>query len=919
VTARVRTIVFGEGDVGIHCARRTRRSLGRAGVFGEDGTGRSIALGETLLSAADPVWLVRAGAWLARRGPVSFPPPSRTGRPLCALGAIVPLTAALDDDEAGWADTLAVTGGDLDGRRLAPLPPLASVFLEPALSCALGGRLAGGEALPGALETVLRDERARVVRYAPLDVHADRALRVAQVVTSLQHGGAERAALSLAAALPRQGRPTLLVALGGPTRASFEVPPDTLDLSWERHLDREGRVAPLLDALAAFGADVVHAHLLEADEVHRLGASGLPVVLTIHNVREAWPSGTDSLEAADAALLVACASAVEAELRATRGPVPIRTVWNGVDFAALARTPLIETDARAWRERLGFAPDDLVLVAVANPRPQKRLPLLPEVLAATRRALERRGSRRQARLVIAGGGHRASNRAVLEEVRTAAARLGMEDHFRLAGSVADVAGLLAASDVMVSTSAFEGLSLAHIEALAAGLPLVATAVGGTPELAQDNPAVVLVPENAPPEAYAAAIVDLSLAPPAGGADAATAHFTLDRMAHRYAWLYPRAAAAHRGRRGTGLLLVTNNFSIGGAQSSARRLLLGLRAQGVRVRAAVLEEQAEFPTPGRRALVAAGVDVFAAPPPAVADAEEAVTLLLDQIDRDPPAAVLLWNAMAPHKVLLADGLLDTAIFDVSPGEMYYESLARYLARPRPGLPYRSAADYGARLAGVIVKYGGERERARRTLGAPVHVIPNGVTLFAVAAGAPPDDVDRPLAIGTLARLDPRKKVHELLDALARANGRMPPYVLRIGGGVERGCAEYAAELRTRANGGPVEWAGEVGDPGAFLRELDVFALIAEPAGCPNASLEAMSAGLPVVATDVGGIAEQVVEGVTGHVVPAGDAGALADALVRLAHDAAARARLGQAGRERIRTEFSLDAMVAAYRRVCLPDG
>jgi len=265
------------------------------------------------------------------------------------------------------------------------------------------------------------------------------------------------------------------------------------------------------------------------------------------------------------------------------------------------------------------------------------------------------------------------------------------------------------------------------------------------------------------------------------------------------------------------------------------------------------------------------------------------------------------------------LLDIPIFDVSPGEMYYESLARYLARPRPGLPYRSAADYGARLAGVIVKYRGERERARHTLGAPVHVIPNGVTLFDVADGAPPNDGDRPLAIGTLARLDPRKKVHELLDGLARANGRMPPYVLRIGGGVERGCAEYAAELRTRANGGPVEWAGEVGDAGAFLRELDLFALIAEPAGCPNASLEAMSAGLPVVATDVGGIAEQVVEGVTGHVVPAGDPGALADALVRLAHDAAARTRLGQAGRERIRTEFSLDAMVAAYRRVCLRDG
>jgi glycosyltransferase involved in cell wall biosynthesis len=303
---------------------------------------------------------------------------------------------------------------------------------------------------------------------------------------------------------------------------------------------------------------------------------------------------------------------------------------------------------------------------------------------------------------------------------------------------------------------------------------------------------------------------------------------------------------------------------------------------------------------------------------VADAEEAVRALLARIDRDPPAAVLFWNAMAPHKVLLADALLDIPVFDASPGEMYYESLARYLERPRPGLPYRSAADYGARLAGVIVKYQGEAERAALTLGAPVHVIPNGVTPLdpIEARGTRPD---RPLVIGTLARLDPRKKVHELLDALAKANGRMPPHVLRIGGGVERGCGDYAAELRVRANGSPVEWMGEVGDPQPFLRELDLFALIAEPAGCPNASLEAMAAGLPVVATGVGGMAEQIVEGVTGHVVPAGDTDALADALVRLAHDAAARARLGQAGRERVRTDFSLEAMVASYRRVCLEDG
>jgi glycosyltransferase involved in cell wall biosynthesis len=94
------------------------------------------------------------------------------------------------------------------------------------------------------------------------------------------------------------------------------------------------------------------------------------------------------------------------------------------------------------------------------------------------------------------------------------------------------------------------------------------------------------------------------------------------------------------------------------------------------------------------------------------------------------------------------------------------------------------------------------------------------------------------------------------------------------------------------------------------------MIAEPAGCPNASLEAMGAGLPVVSTDVGGAGEQVVDGVTGRLVPRGDDGALADALVELASDDALRRRLGEAGRARAEERFSLRRMVDDYRRVCL---
>ena len=163
------------------------------------------------------------------------------------------------------------------------------------------------------------------------------------------------------------------------------------------------------------------------------------------------------------------------------------------------------------------------------------------------------------------------------------------------------------------------------------------------------------------------------------------------------------------------------------------------------------------------------------------------------------------------------------------------------------------------------------------------------------------------------------MEDLLEAFRFANGRLPAYTLKIAGGVESGSEDYAARLRGLSDGLPVEWIGEVSDLRAFHRQLDAFVMVSEPAGCPNASLEAMAAGLAVIATDAGGASEQVIDGRTGLLVPGRDPQALAAALVKLAAAPGLRRQMGRAGRDLIRDRFSLERMMADYREICLTDG
>lgn len=198
---------------------------------------------------------------------------------------------------------------------------------------------------------------------------------------------------------------------------------------------------------------------------------------------------------------------------------------------------------------------------------------------------------------------------------------------------------------------------------------------------------------------------------------------------------------------------------------------------------------------------------------------------------------------------------------------------------------------------------------------VQLVHHGIDLlpFASATPARPPAEGRPFVVGTLCRLDePKKGVAVLLKAVAALESRGIQVSLRIaGGGHSRSSLErQAATLDLR----DCQFLGFVEDAPSFYATLDVFVLPSFSEGMPLVNLEAMASGLPVVTSDVGGAAEAVLDGDCGLVVPPGDVGALASALEVLARDSGRRTRFGQAGFDRARRHFSLDAMFEKLRAV-----
>lgn len=174
-------------------------------------------------------------------------------------------------------------------------------------------------------------------------------------------------------------------------------------------------------------------------------------------------------------------------------------------------------------------------------------------------------------------------------------------------------------------------------------------------------------------------------------------------------------------------------------------------------------------------------------------------------------------------------------------------------------------------------------------------------------------EQAFVMGTVSRMDPVKNQSMMLRAFHRFLQQCPEgWLLVVGDGAERESLQsLAGELGISER---VTFTGSVSQPANHMALMEVFLLSSFTEGTSMTLLEAMSLGIPTVATDVGGNPEIVREGLNGMLVPVDDEQAFAEAMIGLWQEPETRSQLGQGARTRFDERFSREVMVNAYQEI-----
>jgi glycosyltransferase involved in cell wall biosynthesis len=761
-------------------------------------------------------------------------------------------------------------------------------------------------------------------------------VKILYLIPQLGNGGAERQMFELITRLDRSSWEPLVVSYhsGGEYAERLRRKAVRVIVRPKVFKFSPAFLAFLVRTIRRERVSLIHAWLRGANEWARLAGlvARVPVICSIRIVtpkRNAVEVLVDRALRRFASRVISN-TRMAAGLAVKRREVPserMLVIPNGVDMGAfLPPAPLLRI-----REELGLPVGVPLIASVGSLIPRKDHPTL---LRAAVRVLARRPD---AKFLWVGDG------PLLGPLRRLARELGVDRAAAFVGERDDIPRVMNAIDLLVLSSAQEGMPNVILEAMAAGRPVVATDVGGCREAVVHGRTGLLVPRGTRgnPEELANAILsilsdpDLAAGMGRAGRERVQTVFTPEKMASRTMAVYRDVLVARSSRAGglfCGASECTSKATLPEAADRPLKVLMLMPATSS-------SQGGDYFWSLAKHISAAGVRLTPVSSPGDLRNRDWPSLWRDALipDLDNPSPSRAFGAVRA----LARLIVREHPQVIHVHGFYYLALARAAvvrarmrwSRPRVILTFHNIAGHArwkyAVAAGLlsaaadrVISVSVTEARVLRRTGLcrrPLVHIPNAVDIsrfdtLAATESLPAEIrhfLDRPgPLIGCVARLTWEKGLAYLLRAVGILIQERPHLRLIVvgGGPLRRQLSALAEELGLSEKS---LFTGPLNNHlvPAILSRLDVFVLPSVAEALPLSLLESMAAGLPSVVTAVGDMPRVVADRVTGLVVPPRNADVLADAIDYLLARPKIRAAFGKSARRRAKERYSLDRVVS----------
>lgn len=720
------------------------------------------------------------------------------------------------------------------------------------------------------------------------------------LVSSLVYGGAERIVYETVEVLKSINCSVNLFVLFD-NKPSFEILQTTsvrvMNLA---KLNRREKIEFVAREVLSSPNSIIFTHLIRLPDLEILWSKGVKTVPVIHNSKPGWQNSPDIYSINSTPFVIACCYTVREELLRENCKVPVFVIKHELQFQ--------QNNDFSYRTKIRneyrIEDDCLLIGLIGKFKPQKAYHRAVEILFEVKK-------HRNAKLIILGGWDRLDHLGKIsyQKLIDKAGELNLINDIILPGDVSPIENWIQAFDVFLNCSDYEGYSIATLEALQSGCPCVLADVGGQSEL-PPNYALTLISSPFKVEDFAKKII--SLEPKSHHPNLSIK--SLPKLIP-YLWLL---TSNYWGLKLTNpqskieTLFIINNLRIGGAQKSLINLITS-KCFPLKCTVVVLDENSETSLVNR--LISAGISVwFIKYKESIVEQANEILLSAREIGAQ---KIVFWNASPRLKVLIAKIVEFSSIklIDVSPGSKYFfeinetESFIHRISF--------SIQEYGNRLNTFIYKYSKGHPPLNNKLQPKVcKLIPNGVENTKVF-NIPRKNTNRRIKVGTSTRITPIKKISWLMSVMEIVSSRTDKIDFMIAGEPEIGKEKYWIELQKKLqqlNLDNIQFVGKKEKIFDFLYNLDIFLLVALPGGCPNSSLEAMTVGLPIIATDTGGAPDQVQNGINGYLIDPYKPNEMAGRIIELSINPTLRKSMGVASKKIATEKFSLERMVNSYLEI-----